>query len=250
MNCHDAQASLHPYLDGELDLTTTVQVEQHVQACPACAAILAEQKGLQTAMKADALYYKAPENLRQRLRASIRATHGGRRLRIRWSWAAAAACMLLCVGVGFLMAHWTLAASRAERLAQEVASSHIRSLQAEKKRLVDVESSDRHEVKPWLTDNLDFAPPTPDLAKHDFTLVGGRLDYLDGRPVATLVYQRRKHVISVFIWPDATNVDTPIRKETRQGFHLISWSRAGMNYWVVSDLDPTELNELAQRLRE
>jgi anti-sigma factor RsiW len=250
MNCHDAQTMMHPYLDGELDPDSTLQYEQHVRGCPACDAILAEQKGLQTAMKADALYYKAPEALRERLRSSVRPASGGRPAPFRWRLVAAAACMLLCVGLGFVVAQLAIAPSKRERLAQEVASSHIRALQVDKWRLVDKRSSDRHEVKPWFNDKLDFAPPVPDLDRQGFPLIGGRLDYLDGRPVATLVYQRRQHVISVFVWPDAAGADTSPQRDTRHGFHLIHWSQAGMNYWVVSDLDPAELQELAQRLRE
>jgi anti-sigma factor RsiW len=141
-----------------------------------------------------------------------------------------------------------LGPSREERLVQEVASSHIRSLQW--KHLVDVPSSDKHVVKPWFNGKLDFSPPVPVPSTEAFPLLGGRLDYLDGRPVAALVYKRREHVINVFLWPGPANADTPPRRETRQGYQLIHWSRAGMNCWVVSDLAPGELNELAERLRE
>jgi anti-sigma factor RsiW len=153
-------------------------------------------------------------------------------------------------GLGFLAAQFTLAQSKQERLTQEVAASHIRSLQVDNQRLVDVPTSKRHEVKPWLSQRLDFSPPVPDLADQGFPLVGGRLDYVDDRPVAVVVYQRRKHVISVFLWPDRANADTQPRSETRQGYHLIRWSNGGMNYWVVSDLNPTELGEFVQGLRE
>lgn len=133
-------------------------------------------------------------------------------------------------------------------MTSEVASAHIRSLQA--KHVVDVVSSDRHEVKPWFNGKLDFSPPTPDLENEGFPLVGGRLDYLDGRPVAALVYRRREHLINLFVWPDAGTESGDIRRETRQGYHLVHWSKAGMNHWLVSDLNPAELNELAQRLGE
>jgi anti-sigma factor RsiW len=248
MNCHDAQSWLHGYLDGELDPPTTLQYEQHVRECPACAKTLAEQKALQTAMKADALYYRAPEYLRDRLRASLckqsRSSFG----RFPWRIVAAAACLIFCVGLGFLAARFTFAPSARERVAQEVASAHIRSMQAE--HLVDKASSDRHEVKPWFNGRLDFSPPTPDLSKEGFSLVGGRMDYIDGKSVAALVYRRRKHIINVFIWPDSANQDAGIRREAHQSYNLFHWSRGGMNYWVVSDLDPAELNELVQRLRE
>jgi anti-sigma factor RsiW len=250
MDCHNAQSFMHAYLDGELDASATLEYETHLRSCPACAQRIAEQKALQTAMKADAFYYKAPDHLRDRLRASLGRQPAVRIARFPWPWVAAAACLLLSVGLGFLVARFTLAASKQERLTQEVASSHIRSLQVDHGRLVDIRNSDRHEVKPWLSERLDFSPPVFDLADQGFPLFGGRLDYLDGRPVATLVYKRRLHVISVFLWPDPTNAETHPRRETRQGYHLIEWSKGGMNYWVVSDLDPKELNEVVQRLRE
>jgi anti-sigma factor (TIGR02949 family) len=250
MDCRVAQSLLHAYLDGELDASATVEYEQHVRTCPACAQRLAEQKAVQTAMKSDALYFKAPEHLRDRLRSSLGQQRKARFANVPWRWVAAAACLLFCVGLGFLTARFTLAASRQERMTQEVASSHIRSLQVENKRLVDIPNSDRHEVKPWLSERLDFSPPVLDLAKQGFPIVGGRLDYLDGRPVAAVVYQRRKHVINVFLWPDTANQDTQPRRETRQGYHLIEWQKGGMNHWVVSDLDPTELNEFVQGLRD
>jgi anti-sigma factor RsiW len=133
-------------------------------------------------------------------------------------------------------------------LTQEVASAHIRSLQAE--HIVDKPSSDRHEVRTWFNGKLDFAPPTPDLEKEGFPLVGGRLDYLNGRPVAAVVYRCREHLINLFVWPDSGSESRDVQRETRQGYHLVHWSKAGMNYWIVSDLDPTELNKLAQRLRD
>jgi anti-sigma factor RsiW len=243
VNCHDAQPLLHPFLDNELDPAAALEFEGHVHECPACARTLAEQKALHAEMKVESLYYRAPAPLRNRLQASLRR-RGGRRL--GWQWLAAAASVALCVGAGFALGRFTAAPSERERLSQEVASAHIRSLQAEHK--VDVPSSDRHTVKPWFSGKLDFAPPVRDVA--GFPLAGGRLDYLDGRPVAALVYKRREHVINVFLRPDPTNAETEPRRETRQGYHLIHWSQGGMVYWVVSDLDPAELNELVGRLRE
>ncbi len=243
MNCHDAQPFLHPYLDAELDPAAALEFEHHVHECPACARVLAEQKALHAEMRGDAFYYRAPAPLRARLQASLRPRRSTRRA---WRWLAAAACVALCVGVGFALGRFTAAPSERERLTQEVASAHIRSLQAEHR--VDVPSSDRHTVKPWFSGKLDFAPPVRDV--DGFPLVGGRLDYLDGRPVAALVYKRREHVINVFVRPEPTNAGTEPRRETRQGYHLIHWAQGGMEYWVVSDLDPAELNELVGRLRE
>lgn len=247
MNCHDGQSLMHGYLDGELDPSVSLQYEQHLGACPVCSKALAERQAIQAQMKAAPLYFKAPDTLRERVRSSSRKQHGGRFLHIPLRWVAAAACVAFFIGLGFLLAQFTFKSSVHERLTQEVASAHIRSLQA--KHVVDVPSSDRHEVKPWFNGKLDFSPPVPDLEKEGFPLVGGRLDYLDGKPVAALVYRRREHLINLFVWPNSGSDPTEIRQETRQGYHLIYWSKAGMNHWVVSDLDPAELNELVQRLR-
>jgi anti-sigma factor RsiW len=246
MNCHDAQAVMHGYLDGELDLSASLQYEQHVGECPACSKVLAEQRALQAHMKADSLYFKAPASLRNRLRASLKKHASAGPMRFRWL--AAAACVVFCVGLGFLVAQVALTPSVHDRLIQEVASAHIRSLQAQ--HIVDVPSSDRHEVKPWFNGKLDFSPPTPDLEKEGFSLVGGRLDYLGGRPAAAVVYRRREHLINLFVWPSSGTEPGDVQQETRQGYHVVHWSKSGMNYWIVSDLDMTELSGLAQRLRE
>ena len=134
-------------------------------------------------------------------------------------------------------------------LTEELLASHIRSQMLPGHRL-DVESSDQHTVKPWFEGKLDFAPPVYNLSGEGFPLAGGRLDYVDRRPVAALVYQRRKHVINLFIWPAgqvASNAPTML---TRQGFHLLSWTRGGMTYWAVSDLNENELKEFAELMQE
>ena len=249
MNCHDAQSCLPGYLDGELDALTSIQYEQHVHECSACSNALAEQKALQSAMKADALYYKAPDNLRSRLHLALRPGRGRRFRSVAWRWLAVAACLLVSATLGSLLTQWLLAPSKQARLAEEIVACHIRSLQLDQVRLVDVKSSDRHEVKPWFDGKLDFSPRVIDLAQQGFPLRGGRLDYVDGRPIAVLVYQRRKHVINVFVWPDAAQPDTQPTMQTRQGYHLFVFTRAGMSFWVVSDLESNELAEMVQRLR-
>jgi anti-sigma factor RsiW len=248
MNCHDAQAVLHGYLDGELDPSVSLNYEQHVGACPTCGKALAEQQALQAEMKADSLYFKTPAILRDRLRRSLKQQYRPEPVRFPWRLGAAAACVAFFIGLGFLLARFTFTPSAQERLTQEVASAHIRSLQA--LHIVDVPSTDRHEVKPWFNGKLDFAPPTPDQEKEGFPLVGGRLDYLGGRPVAAIVYSRREHLINLFIWPDSGSEPGDMQQVTRQGYHLVHWTKAGMNHWLVSDLDPMELKELAKRLRE
>jgi len=126
----------------------------------------------------------------------------------------------------------------------EVIASHVRSLQAE--HLTDVVSSDQHTVKPWFDGKIDFAPDVKDFAAQGFPLVGGRLDYLDGRAVAALVYRHNKHFINVFVWP-ATDAMKP-ETEMRRGYAIINCATNGLHYCLVSDLNPTELGELAKLL--
>ena len=137
-------------------------------------------------------------------------------------------------------------ASGADVVVAEVVNAHVRSLQAE--HLFDVQSTDQHTVKPWFLGKLDFAPPVADLAAMGFPLVGGRLDYVSGRPVAALVYQRQKHSINVFVWP-ASETSGPDTARSVRGFHVHHWIRDGMSFWVVSDLNDAELSEFARALQ-
>ncbi len=121
-------------------------------------------------------------------------------------------------------------------IADEVVSAHIRSLQPG--HLMDVETSDQHTVKPWFDGKVDVAPPVIDLTAEGFTLLGGRLDYIDGEPVASVVYRRRKHIINLFVAQRLGSEHASVSARTVQGYNVRHWSQQGLDFWAVSDLDP------------
>ena len=116
--------------------------------------------------------------------------------------------------------------------------------------ITDVGSSDSHTVKPWFGGKLDYSPPTKDLTEQGFRLIGGRLDYLSNRAVAALVYQRSQHFINLFVWPSNSTTIPQELQMSRQGYNLIHWTKDGMTYWLVSELNTTELNECARLLKQ
>ena len=128
------------------------------------------------------------------------------------------------------------------RLDGDIVSAHVRSLLQESP--IQIASSDSHTVKPWFNGRIDFAPDFKDLAAEGFPLLGGRLDYIGERRVGAIVYRRRLHVVNVFMWPAPTAEAKPPRMETAKGYNLLSWSRNGVTYWAVSDLNSGELSQL------
>ena len=133
-------------------------------------------------------------------------------------------------------------------MLQDVIAGHVRSLMAS--HLTDVMSAYQHTVKPWFEGHVDFAPPVPDLTAQGFLLVGGRLDYLDNRPVAALVYKRQQHVINLFVWPAPPGAAQPESTVARHGYNLVQWTTAGMTYWAISTLNAQEMQAFAHGLQQ
>ena len=247
MGCREVLDRLSPFLDDELDPIASDEVSRHLESCPSCAAEFARLKQLGETLRRDLEYHRAPELLRARvqrdLRAAVRRDEAplSRMTGQPWRWVSAAAAVVVLAGGVWLVGSLPLMTMR-DAAVREAVASHVRSLMAS--HLTDVASTDQHTVKPWFAGKLDFSPPVTDFAAAGYSLAGGRLDYLQGRTVAALVYQRRKHIINVFVWPDGH--DEALRAATQQGFHVVLEKHAGMAYCLVSDLNQDELAAFAR----
>ena len=244
MNCEETQALLSAYVDGELDLVRSLEIEKHIETCPACALTVRNQQTLGAALRADSLYYRPPQHIEERVRAAMRSQT--RTKRINWPILAVAASLLLAGVFVDRMVRFASRPAPQTLVAQEVLDSHLRSLMPG--HLADVQSSDRHTVKPWFSGKLDFSPPVADFAAEGFPLTGGRLDSVNGRTVAVLVYQRHQHLINAYVWPSPNSANSSVTATTLQGYNILHWTHAGLEWWLASDLNTQELEGLANQL--
>jgi anti-sigma factor RsiW len=249
MTCKETKYLLNAYVDGELDSPGSLSVESHVQRCESCLTDVENMRALASAIENGALRFKPPQRLKRNVQAAIRAANPDTaRSFLGWRWAAAlASAVLLVVLMWTITTQWTKS-SEETLLVNNVVSSHVRSMMAN--HITDVSSSDSHTVKPWFGGKLDYSPPAKDLTEQGFRLIGGRLDYLENRPVAALVYQRSQHLINLFVWPASRSSIKPENQLTLQGYNLIHWTKSGMTYWLISELNQAELNECARLLKE
>jgi anti-sigma factor RsiW len=245
---------MHGHLDGELDLADDLEVQRHIEECPRCAREYAALRAMRTRLKDDAFRFEAPAELKEKIRralpaATISRSNGYQSRRGAWVQRSVRFAVPLAMGavLALIIAPRTITPAINQQLAGEVVDSHVRSLMAT--HLMDVASTDQHTVKPWFNGKLDFSPPVNDFVKDGFPLVGGRLDYIEGRPVAALVYQHGKHVINVFMWPTTGTATSAERIETEHGYNVEQLTVAGMNCWVVSDLNQLELDKFAGLIR-
>jgi anti-sigma factor RsiW len=256
VSCDETRNLIHGYIDGELDLVRSLEIEQHLTDCAACSEAHIGLHALRASLRAGALYLKPAASLRRRIRASLRKAEGTTpRIRMApWRIFAIAASVAAAVLLTWGSIHFLSAHTDEDRLAQQVVSSHVRSIMAPIP--FDKQSSDRHVLKPWLNDKLGFSPdvadPTakPGLAGLGFHLEGARVDYLDDRLVAALVYKRDKHLVNLYVWPAKRESEARPKTASHQGYHLFHWTAVGMNYWVVSDLNNEDLQRFVQLIRE
>lgn len=246
MDCLEIQPLIHGYLDGELDLVKSLEIESHIGSCADCGQILDGLVQVRGAIRAKATYFTAPADLRAKIGTALRKeakSEAGPGF--SWNWlrmASAFASIVVLAIVVWVAGPFRTRQATGDLLAKEIVSDHIRSLLAEHK--VDVVSNDTHTVKPWFDGKVDYSPRVVRLEAEGFPLIGGRLDYVADRTVSVLVYQRQKHFINLYEWP-TTEKDQPVTFAAQQGFNFLHWNQAGMTYWAISDLNTEELHTFA-----
>lgn len=239
--CVDQELLLGALVDGELDAANVALVEAHVTRCEGCREELERLQAVRRLVSADALRHSAPDSLDRRIAALPGLSRKSSRSSILPGW--------LVPGVGGALAASlamvTLVQPPAQSaIDQQLVSSHVRSLQAG--HLTDVQTTNQHIVKPWFNGKVDFAPPVPELAAQGFPLAGGRLDSIDGKTVAAIVYRRRLHTVNLFVWPAKAASE---RSALEDGFSLVEWSDGGLRFAAVSDIPPGELRQFERHFR-
>ena len=249
MTCKETKSLLNAYVDGELDSAGSLAVEGHVGRCASCLTDVEKLRGLASAIEKGALRFKAPPHLKRKVHAAILAANPEAKsswFHLRWASVLASAILIAAL-TWAAAARWTKSSGETQ-LVNDIVSSHVRSMMAN--HITDVASSDSHTVKPWFGGKLDYSPPTKDLTEQGFRLIGGRLDYLENRPVAALIYQRSQHFINLFVWPSNRSTTGQDDQLAVQGYNIIHWTKSGMTYWLISELNQAELNECARLLKE
>lgn len=263
-DCVEMRLLVQADVDGELPPANAAGVEAHLEHCLDCTMLKAQLIAFSQRMRQEVTYHAAPEQLRAAMRARLAAVSPSAEekletanndtandnvsLWLRLPRPRSGAAMPF--GAGFALAAclalvFILPSSGG--LPDAVVSDHIRAL--EPGHLMDVVSTDQHTVKPWFDGRLDFAPPVKDFKVQGFLLVGGRLDYLDNKKVAALIYRRRQHLIDLYVWPDDGRLDHGPTKGNRSGYNFLHWRQDGMTCWAVSDLAPDQLAEFAALFR-
>ena len=249
MSCEQTRLILHAYFDSEFDAVRAAEFEGHLQDCAECMAALETQKLLRDAIHRSGLYERAPVSLRRAVRSQFLA--GRESITTArfssWRWLSAAAAVAIVAVAAWFVMPVLRGPSQELTLASEIVDAHLRSLQAG--HLTDVASTDQHTVKPWFDGKVDFAPPVRDFSDQGFPLLGGRLDVLGGRTVAALVYGRRKHYVSVFVQP-TNEKDLAPKSGSLRGYAWSHWRKSSMDYWIVSDTSPADLEALRQLLAQ
>ena len=241
MNCELSATTLHGYFDGELDAVRAAEFEKHMASCANCQASLKGLRSLRVGLQNADLYQGASIRLRSKIAEELGSQ--GRGSSRKWKSFLVPALSMVILLIAVWAAVITQHRAYSVRLQAELIDAHVRSLQPG--HLTDVQSTDQHTVKPWFDGKLDFIPPVGDFSAQGFPLLGGRLDVIEGRNVAALVYGRRKHLINLFVWPEGK--EPAVSGEgSRQGYNWLSWRAGDMQFCLVSDVSLTDLRELQQ----
>jgi anti-sigma factor RsiW len=249
MECRDARELLAAHVDGELRGREALEVARHLETCADCAAAQSALTAMRRAVQSGATRYRAPEALAARVQAALPAQPRQQPNAVVRSWQrlALASAFASALAIAFAIGVLVTRPIPSDLVADDIVATHVRSLVSG--RPVDVASSDRHTVKPWFAGKLDYSPPVHDLSEQGFPLVGGRVDYIDHRPVAALVYRRHQHTINLYVRPAAPGApNSGPTSESRQGFQLLRWVRDGMAYFAISDTEPAELAQFRAAL--
>lgn len=251
MTCKECLDSLNAYVDGELAADEAAAVRDHLAMCDDCAAQHTRLVEGTMRLKGALMRYEAPDVLKARLRASLSRPEAeivAAQPRVpffrgvRWPTAIAAAAVVAVLSSAATLS-FANRKSGADEIQSELLASHIRSLMPG--HLTDVASNDQHNVKPWFNGRVDMSPNVPRLDSLGFPLVGGRIDYINGRSVPVIVYTRRQHVINVYSWPSNTTGDKTVAASSH-GYNLIRAPVNGEEMWIVSDLNRAELESFAR----
>ena len=246
MNHDEVIRLLGAYLDGELDLTTCVKLEEHIAGCEACRQKMDAEAELIETVRSETPRFEPSPFLETRIRAALREQAGEtapsrKRLPFPWAWAGLAIAAVAILMFGYF------SPPGLPGIVREAVANHVRSLQVN--HLMDVASTDQHTVKPWFAGKLNYSPQVIDLTSSGYPLVGGRLDVLDGQNVAAIVYGRRKHFINLFIWPSNGRA-LPSHPYALNGYHVLGWTEGGMNYLAVSELGEQEFEDFAKLIQD
>jgi anti-sigma factor RsiW len=248
LSCELTDTTVHGYFDGELDAVRAAEFEQHMKSCAQCQQSLANVNALRATLRRSELYERASVALQDRLYKELDIGRGLKArksgLAVRRYWVAAFAALAMLAAFLFILGSRR---SESVRLSAELIDAHVRSLQPG--HLTDVQSTDQHTVKPWFDGKLDFIPPVADYSAQGFPLIGGRLDVIDARNVAALVYGRRKHFMNLFVWPARNAKKLADSSGSRQGYNWVLWQSGDMDYSLVSDASPADLRELRELIQ-
>jgi len=249
MKCNQVETLLNAYIDGELSTEQLVSIEEHTQSCENCQQQLKALTQLKNTMHSRDLYSKAPIHLANNVSAKLKkedtklASIFGFATKFAYSLPA----LFLGLFIGLIGMSQFDNLDKQDGLLQSLTSAHINSLMAD--HLTDVSSSDSHAVKPWFHGQIDFSPPVHDFTQQGYPLIGGRLEYLLGRPTAALVYRHRRHTINLFIQPKSQQYLNGNSSELN-GYHIIQWNDKSLSYSAVSDLNSVDLNHFMEILSD